>query len=75
VRASVVPALGATTVSVGAYGQPLFATAQVLQPIWRDRQRRVRFSIDASLDHALALAALVGERARSTAPATPATER
>ncbi|MEV6871695.1 hypothetical protein [Amycolatopsis sp. NPDC051128] len=65
------PAAGANTVSVGAYGQPLFATAQVLQPFWRGRQRRVRFNIDASLDHAVALAALVGERAAAerTAPA------
>ncbi|WIV60663.1 hypothetical protein [Amycolatopsis nalaikhensis] len=57
------PEAGANTVSVGAYGQPLFATAQVLQPIWRSRQRRVRFSIDATVENALALAALVGERA------------
>jgi hypothetical protein len=65
------PAPGASTVSVGAYGQPLFATAQVLQPFWRGRQRRVRFSIDATVENALALAALVGERAAAdhTAPA------
>ncbi|WP_410626243.1 hypothetical protein [Amycolatopsis sp. cmx-8-4] len=56
---------GAHTVSVGAYGQPLFATAQVLQPLWRDGQHRVRFSIDASPDHALALAELVGDRMAS----------
>ncbi len=55
------PKPGAHTVSVGAYGQPLFATAQVLQPLWRDGQHRVRFSIDASPDHALALAELVGQ--------------
>ncbi|MFJ9782547.1 hypothetical protein ACIRSS_23400 [Amycolatopsis sp. NPDC101161] len=69
------PAAGANTVSVGAYGQPLFATAQVLQPIWRDRQRRVRFSIDATVENALALAALVGERitADHTAHADPDT--
>jgi hypothetical protein len=69
------PAEGASTVSVGAYGQPLFATAQVLQPIWRDRQRRVRFSIDATVENALALATLVGERAAAdhTAPAEPDT--
>lgn len=67
------PAAGASTVSVGAYGQPLFATAQVLQPFWRGRQRRVRFSIDATVENALALAALVGERAAAdhTAPAAP----
>ncbi|MFJ7219424.1 hypothetical protein [Amycolatopsis sp. NPDC098790] len=68
------PAAGANTVSVGAYGQPLFATAQVLQPVWRDRQRRVRFSIDATVENALALAALVGQRAAAhTAPAAPDT--
>ncbi|MFB9686136.1 hypothetical protein [Amycolatopsis plumensis] len=37
----------------------------MLQPIWRDRQRRVRFSIDARLEHALALAALLGNRVSS----------
>ncbi|WIX85770.1 hypothetical protein [Amycolatopsis sp. DG1A-15b] len=58
--------------SVGAYGQPLFATAQVLQPFWRGRQRRVRFSIDATVENALALAALVGERAAAD-HATPDT--
>jgi hypothetical protein len=67
------PTAGASTVSVGAYGQPLFATAQVLQPFWRGRQRRVRFSIDATVENALALAALVGERAAAdrTAPVSP----
>ncbi|WP_370964906.1 hypothetical protein [Amycolatopsis sp. cg9] len=63
VRFGTAPAAGANTVSIGTYGQPLFATAQVLQPIWRYRQRQVRFRIDASFDHALALAALVGQRA------------
>jgi hypothetical protein len=73
-RFGTAPSAGANTVSVGAYGQPLFATAQVLQPIWRDRQQRVRLSIDASLDHALALAPLVGERvaAGEAAPTAPA---
>jgi hypothetical protein len=66
------PAAGANTVSVGAYGQPLFATAQVLQPFWRGRQRRVRFSIDATVENALAVAALVGERAAAD-HATPDT--
>ncbi|MEA5367222.1 hypothetical protein VA596_47380 [Amycolatopsis sp., V23-08] len=49
----------------------------MLQPIWRGRQRRVRFSIDATVENALALAALVGERAAAdhTAPAEPETSR
>ncbi len=67
------PRPGAHTVSVGAYGRPLFATAQVLQPLWRDGQHRVRFSIDASTDHALALAELVGHRI--AAPNSTAVER
>ncbi|MGK3208600.1 hypothetical protein [Amycolatopsis sp. MEPSY49] len=67
------PAAGASTVSIGAYGQLLFPTAQVLRPFWRDRQRRVRFSIDATVENALAFAALVGERAAAdhTAPTGP----
>ena len=68
-RLGVQPKAGSSTVSVGSFGRPLFATAQVIQPLWRRGEHLVRFSIDAAPEHALVLAQLLGERVSATGSA------
>ncbi len=52
---------------IGEFGQPLFATAQVIQPLWRKGEHVVRWSIDTRPDIALALAGLLATQAAKAA--------
>lgn len=52
---------------IGRFGQPLFATAQVIQPLWRKGEHVVRWSIDTRPDIALALADLLATQASKAA--------
>lgn len=52
-----------TSVGIGRFGQPLFATAQVIRPLWRQGEHVVRWSIDTRPDIALALADLLSAQA------------
>ncbi|OXM47508.1 hypothetical protein CFP75_23785 [Amycolatopsis alba DSM 44262] len=56
-----------TSTGIGKFGQPLFATAQVIQPLWRKDEHVVRWSIDTRPDIALALADLLAAQAAKTA--------
>ncbi len=57
----------AKSAAIGKFGQPLFATAQVIQPLWRQGEHVVRWSIDTRPDIALALADLLATQAAQAA--------
>ncbi|MFC9249912.1 hypothetical protein [Amycolatopsis thailandensis] len=56
---------------IGRFGQPLFATAQVIQPLWRKGEHVVRWSIDTRPDIAHRLAELLATQAADANRATP----
>lgn len=57
---------GKDSVSLGQFGAPVYMTARVIEPLWR-KESVVRFSIDATPEHATAIAKLLGTLHRSSA--------
>ncbi|UJW32518.1 hypothetical protein L3Q67_01645 [Saccharothrix sp. AJ9571] len=59
------------SVSLGTFNTPLYATAQVVQPLWHPGEHIVRWSIDTSPENALALAEWLRQRASAPALSRP----